>query len=240
MFSRYSEETDRLQLQSLPDYIRRFPDSENRAEAEYYLGALLLRLDEPEKSLLHFSRQLFLYPDRRFSRSSLLESIKLIHSNRSAWKKEWQKLTDAFREDHFPPYGSRDADGNAKLYTRYLDLFHSLETDTFRKLYIDEVMRFMEEYPDHPDVAEYLFQAAGHCSSLGDSSRAITLYAALAASYPDSPLRPQALLQTALLLEKQFRGEAYAHTFFMKVIDEHPGSREAETAEELLSDNNRR
>ncbi len=218
---------------SLRAFVAVFPDSDHRAEAEYYIGSILLGEGSHADALVAFTRQLFFFDDERFSPASRRHAIRIVHENRRRWSADWELLISMLEADGEQLPGERSMD-RAERVRSYLTAFERLESDEFRRIFVDEALRIAHESPAAPIADFALHAAASQLERLGDAEDAVIVFSTLAAMYPDSEYRLDAVVRTARILDHMGQ-EPYAERFYRRVIEWYPDSTEAAEAEERLA-----
>ncbi|MFP4066628.1 MAG: tetratricopeptide repeat protein [Spirochaetaceae bacterium] len=232
---------------SLRRYIDSYPDSSFVAEAEYQLGALLATEERDAEAVLVLLRQLAVHPDPRSSPASRRTLAMLIQRNRHEWETDREPLleltatgaqagAEAAQEEQGENGAERPSDESSlgRRYRPYLDTVSELQTEEFRRLYVEEARTFLKQYPDAPFADQVLFTRAAHLEELGDIEEAVITYTQLAASHPDSGLRPRAMLRVGILLEEELDEDSYAERFYRHLVEKAPQSDAAEEARRRL------
>ena len=218
-------------LRELKRYVAEHPKGRYRAEVEYYLGTAYTGLEQPARALLHFSRSFLFYPDSRFASSSRREAIRLIHSYREAWRRDWSRLVTVTERGSELTRGSDE-----ERFSRYLEEFARLETPVFQDLFIEEAVRFSLRYRSEGFADDALQAAATQLQRTERYEHAVMLLTELAGRFPDSPHAPEALFDVGVLLTEELGAAEYAEPFFSRLIERQPDSELAERAQNRLQD----
>ncbi|TVR61582.1 MAG: hypothetical protein EA426_03210 [Spirochaetaceae bacterium] len=229
-----SERRVREELEeSLRVFIVTYPESEFRGEVEYYAGSILLAQQRPTEALVHFTRQIFFFADEKFSPASRRHAIRIVHENRRRWSDDWELLISMLEAEHPAGPGTSATDRSERV-SLYLTAFEQLESDEFRRIFVDEALRIAHESPSAPIADFALHAAASQLARLGEIEEAVIVFSTLAGLYPDSEYRLDAVVRVARLLDDMGQ-TPYAERFYRRVIEWYPESPEAEEAEERLT-----
>ncbi len=215
---------------SLQRYIDLYPRGNHRGEVEYYLGSLYAEEGEPGRALLHFARNLFLYPEGRFSEATRRTALGLVQRNRGEWSEDWELLISMFERSE----ESRSEGSMNERILMYLEAFQELQSVVFRQLYVNEAIQIAAEAPEAPFADDALLGAARQLETLGETEEAIVAYTQLAGLYPASEHWELAVLRVGELLRELNQPE-YARRFYERLLESSPDSPEALVAEEVLS-----
>lgn len=215
---------------SLVRYVETYPRGAHRGEVEYYLGSLHTEEGEPVRGLLHLSRNLFLYPESRFTPAARRTALAVVQRNRDRWPEDWELLVSMFSGDSQVPA----ADNLEGRILSYLRRFQELRNEEFRRLYVEEAIRVAAENAESDFADDALFGAATQLETLGELEEAVIAYTQLAGVYPDSEHWALSLLRIAELLWELDEPE-YARHFYQRLISQRPRSPEAEAAREALA-----
>lgn len=219
---------------SLKRYVSVYPHGTHRGEVEYYLGSLYLERDDPGRALLHFARNLFLYPEDRFSTATRRTALAVVHRNRDGWSEDWELLVSMFeRPEPKVNEENKPEESLRKRTMAYLQAFQTLESVEFGLLYVEEAKRIAAEAPQAPFADNALLGAATRLESLGQTEDALVTYAQLAGLYPGSDYWELSLLRAGELLTG-LEEPQYASRFYERLIAASPESPEAEVAREAL------
>ncbi len=229
---------------ALSRYAEQFPNGDYRAEVEYYRGSLAFRTGEPARALLHLSRQIYFFPDRRFTPQSQHLAARIVAAERTRWPDDWALLLEMFGAeevafadrsgetvaDAIDPEGAEYAD----RIRDYLEKFAELQDPEFADLYIEEVLDVARRAAGSAYADSALYHAARKQEAVGRTEEAIITWSVLATLYPDSRHWPTSMLRAGGLLEEQPGGRPYAVRFYTRLIDRLPESEEALEARERL------
>ncbi len=237
---RLSEEIGR----SLSRYTRDWPDGEYRAEAEYYLGSWHFRNDRPHRALLHLSRQLYFFPDTRFSQRSGQLASRVVQRSRERWPEDWDLLLQMIESAPLPER-VRSGEGewreaqtrhDPELLQQYLERFAALRHPELAELFVAEAFDLAFREPDSRFVDGALYRAGVSLRERSMRAEAIIAFTTVAAMYPDSRHWNDAMLSVGDLLAEEASDEQYAIRFFERLMRKAPGTSEAERAAERLAD----
>jgi tetratricopeptide (TPR) repeat protein len=210
---------------SLLGYIETYPEGSHRGEVEFYLGSLSAEEGESVRALLHYARNLFLFPDERYSPAARRDALAILQRHRSDWPADWSLLMDMFEGPMPPEVGAND----------YLRAFQRLRTEVFQHLYVEEAKRMAAENPGASYADDALFGAARQLESLGEIEAAVVAYTQLAGLYPSSEHWAPSVFRTAELLSLLGEPE-YARRFYERLIRVSPESPQADGARQALRD----
>ena len=226
--------------QALARYAALFPSGEYRAEVEYYRGSLAFRTGEPARALLHLSRQIYFFPDHRFTPQSQHLAARIVAAERTRWPDDWALLLEMFGAEEVvfagrtgeAIAGATDPEGAeyAERVRDYLEKFAELRDPEFADLYIEEVLDIARRSAGSAYADSALYHAARRQEAVGRTEEAIVTWSVLATLYPESRHWASAMLRAGRLLEEQRDGERYAARFYERLIDRMPESEEAREA----------
>jgi len=79
-------------------------------------------------------------------------------------------------------------------------------------------------FADHPILQHVLYKKAEIMRKMGKYAEADSLFRQVTAEFPDDILSDEALMQSALLNEKQLKNPGRAMSLYMELLDKYPGS----------------
>jgi len=218
-------------LESLLRYVETYPQGEHRGEVEYYLGSLYTEEGDSVRGLLHFSRNLFLFPESRFTEATRRAALAIVQENRIRWPADWELMISMFSAEE----GHQAGDSREERIRTYLRRFQQLRNEEFRRLYVEEAIRVAAESPQSDFADDALFGAATQLETLGELEQAVITYTQLAGLYPSSEQWALSLLRIGEILSQLDEPE-YARLFYERLIAQRPQSPEAEAAREALGE----
>jgi tetratricopeptide (TPR) repeat protein len=215
--------------EALLRYVETYPRGEHRGEVEYYLGSLYAEEGDPDRALLHLSRNLFLFSESRFTPAARRTALSVVQRHRHRWPRDWELLISMFsaRREEIAPETPEER------ILAYLRRFQELRDEEFRRLYVEEAIRVAAENPESEFADDALLGAATQLESLGELEEAVVAYTQLAGVYPQSEHWALSVLRTAELLSALEEPE-YARRFYERLLTARPGSPEADVARDAL------
>jgi tetratricopeptide (TPR) repeat protein len=107
-----------------------------------------------------------------------------------------------------------------EIYAR-ADLLDYRNEDTLALRALDSIPRI---FGDHPILQHVLYKRAEIMRKQGRYAESDSLFRQLVKEYPDEILADEALMQAALLNEKQLNNKEKAMTLYQQLLDKYPGS----------------
>ncbi|MCX6268504.1 MAG: tetratricopeptide repeat protein, partial [Bacteroidetes bacterium] len=116
-----------------------------------------------------------------------------------------------------------DPDSNTIALGMYAraDLLDYRNEETLALQTLDSIPRM---FADHPILQHVLYKRAGIMRKQGRYAEADSLFLQLVKEYPDEILADEALMQAAVLNEKQLHNRDQAMSLYQELLDKYPGS----------------
>jgi len=216
-------------IDSLSTYTSLYPFGKYADEVEYYLGNFYSRTNQTDKALLHFVKQIYLFPQSRLTPVSKRRIIELATENRTPWS------NDIYTILNIATYTPKNLKSNEANYLLFIENWNKLTNPSFIKLGISEMKAYLKLFPSSGRNDTILFTIARQSEQTRNYTLSLESYLSIIKLYPKSKYIRQALLKSAIIFKKIFRDENRAKLYYQELINNYPNSEEAEKAKADIS-----
>ncbi len=216
-------------INSLITYTTEYPFGKYGDEVEYYMGGFYSRQHKAEKALLHFVKQIYLFPKSNLTLTSKRRIIKLVTQNSTPWNNNINTILNIASNKLSV---SKD---NETKYLSFIENWNKLTGKTFIKLGISEMQTYLKLFPTSHKADSVLFILAKQAEKIGNYSLALESYLSIIKLHPRSRYIKKALLKSAIIFQNIFGNKDIPKFYYQELINKYPNSEEAEMAKTNLS-----
>jgi len=230
-FSRHEDDVFEYLIREFNTYLATYPESANNDEVLYMLGDLYLAEREVENAFCTFLKLKFLYPQSTRINDIVTSINDIVHNKAERTFRDYKVKVDEI-VTNTPNFNNR-----LDAYYGYLQFLFELRLNDLNKFLMSDIQYYLHTFPKTAKNSDQLFLWIAELYQKDNEwDEAIYTNYKISHLYPDSPLMPEVLFQTAYIQYRHKGSYPLARDSFVRVITDYPQSESAGEAQFYLAE----